>query len=66
MGSSIKDTAVLDKSLAQKITSATLAALSLVPLAAVAWADRGGHDRERAAILSGAETTVLAGLNMHS
>lgn len=57
--SGIKDTAVLDKLLAQNVTGATLAALSLVPLVVVAWADGSLDERERSAILSGAEQAGL-------
>jgi len=53
--SGIRNDAVLDKLLAQKVTGATLAALSLVPLVVVAWADGSLDDRERSAILLAAE-----------
>jgi hypothetical protein len=58
--SGIKDVSVLDKLLAQNVTAATLAALSLVPLVVVAWADGTLDAKERNAILAGAEQ---AGLN---
>lgn len=57
--SGIKDATVLDKLLAQNVTGATLMALSLVPLVVVAWADGSLDERERAAILSGAEQAGL-------
>jgi hypothetical protein len=57
--SGIKDDAVLDKLLAQKVTGATVAALSLVPLVMVAWADGSLDDKERSAILFGAEQAGL-------
>ena len=57
--SGITDGAVLDKLLAQNVTGATLAALSLVPLVVVAWADGSLDDRERSAILSAAEQAGL-------
>lgn len=52
--SGIADTALLDRLHALGITPATLAALSLTPLAVVAWADGAVDERERAAALSGA------------
>jgi hypothetical protein len=58
--SGIKDVTVLDKLLAQNVTAATLAALSLVPLVVVAWADGSLDAKERNAILASAEQ---AGLN---
>ena len=57
--SGIKDSTVLDKLLAQDVTAATLTALSLVPLVMVAWADGNLGEKERSAILSGAEHTGL-------
>ncbi len=57
--SGIKDDAVLDKLLAQNVTGATLAALSLVPLVVVAWADGSLDAKERSAILAGAEQAGL-------
>lgn len=59
MASGIRDEAVLDRLLANNVTGATLVALSLVPLVAVAWADGNLDDRERSAILSGAEHSGL-------
>ena len=58
--SGISDPAVLDKLAALGITGETLAALSLVPVVAVAWADGEIDARERAAALSGAERAGLA------
>lgn len=57
--SGITDDAVLTHLLTQNITGATLAALSLVPLVVVAWADGGIDDKERAAVLAGAEQAGL-------
>jgi hypothetical protein len=45
--SGITDDAVLDKLIALNIGSDTLAALSLIPLVAVAWADGSIEDKER-------------------
>lgn len=58
--SGIADEAVLDKLMSLNISSETVAALSMVPLVAVAWADGSIDERERAAILGGA---VDAGLD---
>lgn len=52
--SGMTDDAVLDKLVALGLTSNTIAALSLVPLIAVAWADGTIQDNERTAILQGA------------
>ncbi len=52
--SGITNEAVLDELVALGIGSDTLAALSLVPLVEVAWADGTMHDNERKAILSAA------------
>jgi hypothetical protein len=52
--SGITDEVVLDKLLAMNITADTIAAVSLVPLVAVAWADGEIDDKERAAVLAGA------------
>ena len=57
--SGITDHAVLDRLAALGITGETAAALSLVPLVAVAWADGQIDERERAAALSGAERLGL-------
>ena len=58
--SSISDAGVLDKLAAAGLTSETLAALSLVPLVAVAWADGEVDERERAAALSAADEAGLS------
>lgn len=60
VASGIKDEAVLEELLALNITSATLAALSLVPLVVVAWADGSVDEKERSAALSSAEQSGLA------
>lgn len=52
--SGMTDEGVLDKLVELKLTANTIAALSLVPLIQVAWADGTIQDRERAAILEGA------------
>lgn len=52
--SGITDGAVLDRLMDLGIGSETVAALSMVPLVVVAWADGSIDERERAAILSGA------------
>lgn len=52
--SGLTDEAALDRLDALGVSPETLAALSLVPLVAVAWADGSLDDRERAAVLSGA------------
>ena len=52
--SGITDDVVLEKLIALNIGGDTLAALSLVPLVAVAWADGGIDSKERNAVLSGA------------
>lgn len=57
--SGITDNAVLEKLAALDIDSATLAALSLVPLVAMAWADGGIDDKERAAALAKATEVGL-------
>jgi hypothetical protein len=53
--SGMTDEAVLDKLVALGLTGKTVAALSLVPLIAVAWADGSIQDDERTAILHGAQ-----------
>lgn len=58
--SGITDDAILDHLLAANIQSAALAALTLVPLVIVAWADGNVDAKERRAILDGARE---AGLN---
>jgi hypothetical protein len=57
--SGITDDAVLDTLISLDIHSDTLAALSLVPLVAVAWADGSIDDKERAALLSRAAEAGL-------
>jgi hypothetical protein len=59
--SGITDDAVLEQLVALDIRSDTLAALSLVPLVEVAWADGTMDDSERSAILSAAEDSGLSG-----
>jgi hypothetical protein len=58
--SGMEDDAVLDKLVALDISAETVAALSLVPLLKVAWADGAVQDRERDAILQGAEEKGIA------
>ena len=52
--SGMTDDAVLDQLVALGLTAKTIAALSLVPLIQVAWADGKIQDNERTAILQGA------------
>src|SRR5262245_48001547 len=52
--SGMTDDAVLDKLVALGLKANTIAALSLVPLIEVAWADGAIQDNERSAILQGA------------
>ncbi len=52
--SGIEDETVLDELLAVGIQSETLAAVALVPLVAVSWADGTVQDEEREAIMSAA------------
>lgn len=59
LASGITDDAVLETLVGLEIQSDTLAALSLVPLVLVAWADGTIDDKERAAILSGAAQAGL-------
>ncbi len=58
--SGITDDTVLEQLIALDINSDTLAALSLVPLLEVAWADGTMDDNERSAILSAAEDSGLS------
>ena len=58
--SGITDDAVLDRLMGLGLGSETVAALSMVPLIVVAWADGGIDERERTAILSGAVETGIA------
>ena len=57
--SGIADEAVLDQLIALDIHSETVAALSLIPLLEVAWADGRMETEERQAILDGAQTMGL-------
>ncbi|MCH7882612.1 MAG: hypothetical protein IIB69_13795 [Proteobacteria bacterium] len=59
--SGVTDDAVLEQLVALDIRSDTLAALSLVPLVEVAWADGTMDDNERSAILSAARDSGLSG-----
>jgi len=59
--SGITDDAVLEQLIALNIGSDTLAALALVPLVEVAWADGTMDDRERNAILQAAGDSGLSG-----
>src|SRR6476620_11417312 len=52
--SGMSDDAVLDRLVALGLRANTIAALSLVPLITVAWADGPLQDNERTAILQGA------------
>jgi hypothetical protein len=58
--SGINDPALLDRLVAAGARPEALAAFSLVPLIAVAWADRKMDDRERKAVLSAAEQIGVA------
>jgi tellurite resistance protein len=57
--SGITDDVVLEKLVALNIGSETLAALSLIPLVAVAWADGSIDHKERSIVLSRAEELGL-------
>ena len=57
--SGIEDGAVLEKMVSLGIKSDTLTALSVVPLVRVAWADGHLDDKERKAILKGAEAAGI-------
>jgi hypothetical protein len=57
--SGITDDGLLEKLAASGIESDTLAALTLVPLVAVAWADGSLDEKERAALLSAASGAGL-------
>jgi hypothetical protein len=54
--SGIRDEAVLDRLIELKIEPETIAAMAVVPLVAVAWADGKVQEDERKAILAAAET----------
>ena len=58
--SGITDAAVLDGLVAAGITPESLTSLSLIPLVAVAWADKKMEDAEKAAILQAAEAGGIA------
>ena len=58
--SGIEDVAVLEKLVLLGVRSETLAALSLYPLVAVAWADGRVDRHEREAVLRGAEECGVA------
>jgi tellurite resistance protein len=58
--SGISDEAVLRRLAGLGIRADTLAALTLIPLIEVAWADGKMDDREREAILFGAESTGIS------
>ena len=58
--SGIRDEGVLDKLVSLGLGAETLAALSLVPLVEVAWADGTMDAKERAAILAGIEKQGIA------
>jgi hypothetical protein len=53
--SGIRDDSLLDKLVAAGVHSEVLAAFSLTPLIAVAWADRQIDEKERTAVLAAAE-----------
>ena len=59
--SGITDDAVIEHLVSLNIRSDTLAALSLIPLVEVAWADGTMDDNERIAILSAAKDAGLSG-----
>lgn len=62
----IKDTAVLEKMVELGIDPATWAALSLVPLVEVAWADGEVQSKEREAVLAAAaEQGIAQGSSSH-
>jgi hypothetical protein len=58
-GSGVTDTAVLDKLIGLGLQASTLAAMGLVPLVAVAWADGTLDARERQAVTSALETAGI-------
>ena len=57
--SGIDDDALLARLAGLGIRAETLAALTLIPLVEVAWADGEMHDRERDAVLRGAESSGI-------
>lgn len=58
--SGIEDEAILRRLASLGVRAETLAALTLIPLVEVAWADDRMEDREREAVLSGAESSGIA------
>lgn len=58
--SGIEDRAVLDRLAALNLDGSTIAALGLVPLVEVAWADGALHERERDAVVQAAEAHGVA------
>lgn len=64
--SGIRDPALLDRLAALELDGGTIAALGLVPLVEVAWADGSLHERERTAVLRSAEDAgVTQGSSAH-
>jgi len=57
--SGIHDAAVLDTFAELGLSAETVAAVGLVPLVEVAWADRTIHDKEHAAVLEAAEESGI-------
>ena len=57
--SGITDAAVLDRLLEQGLSPASIAAVALVPLVAIAWADRKIEEKERRAVLDEAAKSGL-------
>jgi hypothetical protein len=57
--SGLREPEVIDRLAALGLDGATVAALGLVPLVEVAWADRSLHDEERAAVLRAAEESGI-------
>jgi len=65
--SGISDTSVLDNLIASGINPDTIASVSLIPLVAVAWADRKMEAKEREAILKAAtEAGIVSGSASYS
>ena len=58
--SGLKDATVLEALVKVGVTADSLTALSMIPLVAVAWADREMQDNEKAAILSAADAAGIA------
>jgi len=56
--SGIDDAAVIDRLVALDLDGGTIAALGLVPLVEVAWADGTLHERERDAVVQASEVPV--------